>query len=417
MNQGTQFTDASDPTAKAWLWSMQNSTYTTKNPTHVFSTTGSLPVVLTVTGNNNCVSRISKTVNVPVPVVPDFTAISTCAGKPATFQENNTGGNDPAVSWSWDFGGQGTGSGSPTEHIFPTTGSYAVRMNTTRQSGCVYSAIKSVAISQAPRAQFTPSVESGGSPLTVGFTNTSSLATSYLWKFKDINNTTSNEFSPSFIFNQLGEYPVELIASNVFGCADSFTKVINVIMPSINVILTEFKLIPSGGSMKAQVTIKNAGNISINNPEVIIDLSGNASVKEKLVGAILPNQSISRTLSIDILTKNLHYACAELSAVGDNNLFDNRQCINLETETIAIQPYPNPAQDELFIDWINPGTESMHVIIYNASGQIVLDKKYEPVLLGLNQIKVNVSSLGAGIYFVSYFDGSVSRTTRFSIVR
>ena len=417
LNQGTQFTDASDPTAKAWLWSIQNSTYTTKNPTHVFSVTGSQPVMLSVTGSNNCVSQLTKNVNVPIPVAPDFTAISTCAGKPTIFQEKNSGGSDPAVSWSWDFGGQGMGSGSPAEHIFQTVGSYAVKMNSTRQSGCVYSITKSVLINQSPQAQFIPSTDSGGSPLTVGFTNTSSLATSYLWKFMDANNSTSTEFSPSFIFNQLGEYPVELIASNALGCQDSYIKMIQVVVPSVNAVLTEFKLIPVGGSMKATVTVQNKGNISMNNPEVIIDLSGGASVKEKLSGTILPNQSLTRTLSIDILSKNLQYACAELYTVGDTYLFDNRQCINLEAETIAIQPYPNPAQDELFIDWINAGNESMQVVIYNASGHVVLNKKYEPILLGLNQVKVNVSNLGAGIYFVSYFDGNTSRTSRFSIVR
>lgn len=417
LNQGTQFTDASDPTAKAWLWSIQNSTYTTKNPTHVFSVTGSQPVMLSVTGSNNCVSQLTKNVNVPIPVAPDFTAISTCAGKPTIFQEKNSGGSDPAVSWSWDFGGQGLGSGSPAEHIFQTVGSYAVKMNSTRQSGCVYSITKSVSINQSPQAQFIPSTDSGGSPLTVGFTNTSSLATSYLWKFMDANNSTSTEFSPSFIFNQLGEYPVELIASNALGCQDSFIKMIQVVVPNVNAVLTEFKLIPVGGSMKATVTVKNQGNISMNNPEVIIDLSGGASVKEKLSVTILPNQSLTRTLSIDILSKNLQYACAELYTVGDTYLFDNRQCINLEAETIAIQPYPNPAQDELFIDWINAGNESMQVVIYNASGHVVLNKKYAPILHGLNQVKVNVSNLGAGIYFVSYFDGNTSRTSRFSIVR
>jgi PKD repeat protein len=257
LNQGTQFTDASDPTAIAWLWSMQNSTYTTKNPTHVFSASGSQPVVLTVTGNNNCVSQITKTVNVPIPAVPDFTAISTCAGKPTVFQEINAGGNDPAVSWSWEFGGQGVGSGSPAQHIFPATGSYAVKMNTTRQSGCVYSITKSVAISLAPHAQFTPSTESGGSPLTVGFTNTSTFATSYLWKFNDANNSISTEFSPSFIFNQLGEYPVELIASNAFGCEDSFTKTIQVVVPTVNATLTNFQLVPSGNTLKVLATIRN----------------------------------------------------------------------------------------------------------------------------------------------------------------
>jgi len=416
LNQGTQFTDASDGTVKAWLWSIGNSSYSTKNTTHTFNSTGLHNVMLTITGNNNCVSQLTKTVTVPVAVVPDFTAISTCVNKPAVFQEKNIGGADPAVSWSWDFGGT-AGSGSPAQHTFTSLGNYSVKMSSTRQSGCVYSVTKSIPITQAPKAQFSASPEIGAVPLGVGFTNTSTQATSYLWRFNDANNSTSTEFSPAFIFNQLGIYPVELIASNSIGCTDSFSKTIQIVVPAVNAALSSFKLVPFGNSMKIVVTIKNQGNLSILNPKVIVDLAGNFSFTQNLIGTILPNQELTQELSATFLRSQANYVCAGVNVIGDNNSLDDRQCENLDTEVIVIQPYPNPAQNELVVDWIVKDDESLSLIIYNLAGQIVLKQKFEGLAPGLNQLRLNVSNLPTGSYYVSHPKGTMFRGSRFSIVR
>ncbi len=418
LNQGTQFTDASGTNVKAWLWSVQNSSYTAKNPTHSFNATGNQTVMLTVTGNNNCVAQKVKTITVPIPVVPNFSSVSTCAGKVSVFQETTVGGADPAIAWAWDFAGQTTGLGSPSQHTFVSIGNYPVKLTSTRQSGCTYSVAKSVTISQPPIAHFSPSTESGAAPLTVGFTNSSAQATSYLWKFNNSENTTTSDFSPSFVFNQLGNYPVELIAINNAGCSDSFTKRIDVVVPEINAVLTDFILTstPTGGK-RATVTVENRSNIALINPDVVLDLSGKAFITDKIVGTILPNQSITQTLTVDILPLHLLYACAEVQIAGDRYQFDNRACVNLNAESTYLQPYPNPVQSQLFLDWVNEDQQTLQITIHNSSGQLAMDKKYNTLLPGLNQVMVNVSDLAPGIYFVSYSSGNLFRNFRFSVVR
>lgn len=417
LNKPTQLTDASGSDVKAWLWTVNNSSYTIKNPAHTFSTIGNQSVMLTVTGNNNCVNQTTKTVVVPVPVVADFTSASTCAGTTAVFQEITSGGVDPAVAWNWNFAGQANASTSLAQHIFPNTGNFPVTFTSTRQSGCSYSLTKSILISQPPVASFKVSTGSGAAPLTVGFTNTSSLATSFLWKFNDPNNSISTDFSPAFVFNQLGSYSVELIASNAAGCSDNFTETIQVVVPAINAVLSDFILssTPDGGK-KATVTIENKSNITLVNPEVFLDLAGNSLIREKLSVIILPGQSITRMLTVDIIPRNLTYACAEVKVLGDNYQFDNRACLNLTTEPTYLQPYPNPAQSQLFLDWINENQESLQIVIYNSSGQIAMNRKYN-LLPGLNQVLVDVNNLATGIYFVSYSDGRIIQSFRFSIAR
>ncbi|MEQ1587063.1 MAG: PKD domain-containing protein [Cyclobacteriaceae bacterium] len=416
LNQVTQFTDASGTEVKAWLWSVQNSSYTTKNATHTFNTTGTQTAMLTVTGNNNCVSQISKAITIPVPVSIDFTSQNTCATKLSVFAETNSGGADPAVSWTWDFAGQ-SGIGSPAQHVFSTVGSFSVKLSSTRFSGCEYSVTKSINIIQPPVAQFTMTPESGGAPLTVGFTNTSLSTTNFLWKFNNANNSTSTEYSPSFVFDQLGTYPVELIASNSIGCSDSIKKDVQVVVPQINAALSGFSLTAnSDGTLMAMVTVMNRSNIPISNPDIYLDLSGLTQVKEMFSGTIQPNQSITRTLTSAIMPVNLNYACAEVLITGDANSFDNRECINLNSEIVFIQPYPNPANEIIYLDWINQDLESFRVIIYNSSGQAVLNQTYSDLLPGLNQVEINVSQLAPGIYLASYSAGNVSKSLRFSVV-
>lgn len=417
LNQGTQFHDASGSNVKAWLWTIQNNTYTSQNPSHSFNSTGDQSATLAVTGNNNCVSQVSKTLFIPTPVNIDFTAQSTCASKPSFFQETSLMGTDPATSWRWDFGGQ-QALGSPAQHVFQNTGNYNVRLYSTRQSGCVYSVSKSISVVAPPVAHFSMSPESGAAPLAVGFTNTSSGASSFLWKFNDANNSTSTLFSPSFTYSALGEYPVDLIARNANGCADTLQKIVQVVVPQINLAMTELTLFNNGdGSLRANVTIRNDGNLTIQNPDVYLNLAGKAQVKEKISGPVLPGQSITRTLATSILPTNLKYACAEVFVNGDTNQFDNEKCINLVDETVFISPYPNPANEIVYLEWVNTNLESLDLVIYNSLGQPVLSKTYSGLLTGLNQVELYVGNLAEGIYFATYITGNRTFSTRFSIVR
>jgi PKD repeat protein len=179
-------------------------------------------------------ARYRKHFRYLLPVIVDFTAQGTCATKPSIFQETTIAGPDPATSWSWDFDGTPT-VGSPVQHVFQNVGNYTVRLYSTRQSGCVYSATKLVNVIAPPVAQFSMSPVAGAPPLPVEFTNISVGASSFLWKFNDVNNSTSTLFSPSFTYTTLGEYPVDLIVRNTSGCTDTTQKIVQVVIPQINV--------------------------------------------------------------------------------------------------------------------------------------------------------------------------------------
>jgi PKD repeat protein len=418
-SQATAFTNSSSSDTKSFQWTIQNASYAVKNPVHIFQSPGTYPVTLLATGNNNCVSRVTKPVLVPVPPAIDFTAWRTCATQPATFQEVNVGGPDPAVAWVWDFGSGVINYSNPASHVFATAANRTVTLTSTRQSGCKYSVARTVPIIQPPVAKFSVFLETGASPFVVDFTNQSALATTYLWKFGDKNNSTSEQYSPSFTFTELGNYLVQLTASNEVGCFDVFEKSIAVVIPKINVALTGLRLEKVFGSEQYRpvVTIENKSNVAVINPDIYLELSGKTTVSEKMEVVIRPNQTAAFAFNLRIDPASLHYACAGLKVWADENYFDDRECVNLRQEVSMIPPYPNPANQQLILEHIATGELAIDVVIYNAGGQAVLSKTYEPVKAGLNQIAVDVSQLQDGLYMVSFSGGGVRQSFRFSILR
>jgi PKD repeat protein len=416
INQGTQFNDASTGSISFYQWSVQNSILQGKTPLpYTFKSSGGFPVTLTVTGNNGCLNQITKTINVPLKPIIDFTLQAPCTGHPTSFQELNTGGADPAIAWNWNFE-QGSGTGSPVSYQFPSEGGYTVTMNTTRQSGCVYSTSKNISISAGPVANFTPSIFAGAAPLDVIFNNTSTAET-YLWQFDDANQTTSTNDSPEFIYTQLGKYKVLLSAYNSLGCSDTLSTEIDVVVPHIDIAMNNFLLTsdPSSNSSKAVVTILNSGNIPLVDPEIFIDFGGNASVKEKISGLIRPGKSLVQTLGLQIVPRSLQYICAEIDAVDDINSTNNKRCISLSNEDVIMTPYPNPSTDgEITLEWVG-AQEDVTITIFRTNGEIAFAKNLDAISAGLGQLTINTSVFSNGLYLIQFTGNKATKAFRIMI--
>ena len=414
---GTQFTDASTGSIKSWLWKIDNSTYTFSNPIQVFGAPGTYAAELTVTGNNNCIAQTSQTIIVPVVQFPDFSAQSTCATKPGVFQDTTPLSTDPITSVSWDFGGQGSGSGSPAEFTFPVNGNFSVKMDVRAQSGCVYSVTKTIAVVSPPVANFTTSTDGGPVPLVVQFTNTSANAIGYVWHFHDKTNSTTTDTSPSFTYNELGEYIVDLDATSVQGCVDTFSKIISAVFPRVDARLTGLQFLrdPSSGEYQALFVIDNAGNLPLTDPTILVELAGKVNLKEKLNLTVLPGQSMSQILNYSFLPGGLEYICLSVEVAQDVSIYDNKECVNLTDETIAFQPYPNPVNGELHLDWIAANSGTAQLTIFNCTGAKSFDQSLQASAAGLNQIRLDVSNLSPGMYLVVVNCSGHKKTFRFAI--
>ena len=191
------------------------------------------PVGLAVNQSHSQFDNFCVNAEAPPPPAPvaAFAGTPTGGEVPLTvnFTDQSTG---DITSWSWTFGDGGTSTAQNPSHQYTATGDYTVSLTVTGPGGSD-DEVKTDYISVTctmPVAAFSGAPTGGDYPLTVDFTDASTDATSWSWDFGD--GGTSTQQNPSYTYNAVGTYTVELTATNSCG-SDVETKVdyINVTDP------------------------------------------------------------------------------------------------------------------------------------------------------------------------------------------
>ena len=274
IGEPTQFTDLSTTdgiTIVSRLWNINGQVFTEANPAVVFDQSGIFPVTLIVTNENSCEQSISGQVVVdPNPVV-DFVFNDVCVGDPLILTDQSTSVQS-ITSRRWVVDGQEFLDIEELSVIIEEAGTVEATLEVTVESGCIISSTQNIVITPQPSASFAPSTQFGAPPLSVSFSNTSSNASSFLWQFGDAAQNTSTEFSPTFIYNEPGQFTAQLIASNAIGCADTTTTIINVDFPRYDVELTRFVAVPNEENLQLIISIRNAGSLIVDDLDIEIGI-------------------------------------------------------------------------------------------------------------------------------------------------
>ena len=184
--------------------------------------------------------QIGLTITTALPPYVGFYGTPTSGYTPLTVSFLDTTENVPA-SWAWDFGDGGTSTTRNPSHQYASVSintSYTVRLVVTNSYGTSTleksNYIRALA-SRPPFAGFTYSKNTGTTPLTVHFSDTSgNNPTAWSWSFGD--GSTSSSQNPDHVFttaSTLSLFTVRLIASNAYGSSTStITKPIYVYGPT-----------------------------------------------------------------------------------------------------------------------------------------------------------------------------------------
>ncbi len=191
-----------------------------EEPMHTYTDAGVYDVSLTVY-SGSCVSRKFEPQYVRVDTAhADFvyTTDQICLPIGATFTDLSTN----AVSWIWNFGDGDSSTVQSPFHSYLTRPILFPSLIITDIHGCVDTAFSN-SFSNL-RADFTTSADSGCFPMTIQFTNASSLiADHFYWSFGD--GTTSTDPSPTHTYSQPGEYDVQLIITSIWAnCSDTLRR-------------------------------------------------------------------------------------------------------------------------------------------------------------------------------------------------
>ena len=205
-----------------------------KDLSHDYSKSGSYDIKLTVHHDSACFHSVTK----KVVVEPKHTALFSVGEHgdclPITVQYFDQ--SDHAVSWFWEFGDGSTSSDQHPIHVFNEFPEKEIKLTITTEDSCVMSVTQKNI--KPFRSEFELSQSVGCVPFEVSFRNVSNRSTSCRWDFGD--GHTSDLINPSHLYEQQGDYLVQLAVSNEFGCHDtSYFKYVSANLPQANFVVED----------------------------------------------------------------------------------------------------------------------------------------------------------------------------------
>ena len=142
----------SDGSITSYTWTFgDGETAASAAPTHIYSTSGTYDVTLTVTddqGDSTSVTHqvTASSVNVP----PTATFTSSCASLSCTFDASASSDPDGEImAWDWTFGDGETASEPTPSHTYASPGSYSVTLSVLDSAGAVRTMTQQVTVSQS----------------------------------------------------------------------------------------------------------------------------------------------------------------------------------------------------------------------------------------------------------------------------
>lgn len=236
-------------TKYSWVIEKDGQTFTDINPntSMFYDRNGTYDVSLTVTnGTGNCVGKTNTShqqVRIYENLQPDFTYIQDFGTYPyhVRFFDSST---DHPDQWNWEFFDKsgkliGTKADQNTVFDYTETGKYKVKL-TVRSGdfGQLIPVEKEITVYENIRADFTPNVTKGVSPLMVKFTDNSipsESITNWTWNFDD--GTTNLTKNPEHIFrlpDGIAQKPFNVnltVTNKSTGASNTTIRVIDVIQP------------------------------------------------------------------------------------------------------------------------------------------------------------------------------------------
>lgn len=245
--------DFGDGGAKSALW----------NATRSFTKPGTYVVTLTVTFPDGKTGSVKHTVNVYKKPEVKFvtTPLDGCTPLKVNFTDQSTAGDGTISSINWDFG-DGNGATGPTASYTYNQGmDIKATSIVTNSFGCTNSAEQIIKVKATPQVAFTSNSQGGcKSPVTVNFTNTTSLNTTssvpvtYAWDFGD--GTTSADMDPSHIYTTKGNFTVKLTATTAEGCTQTLTQPDYILIATMQADFTIQEKLCTGASLHFTNTTK-----------------------------------------------------------------------------------------------------------------------------------------------------------------
>lgn len=237
----TNLSTISEETIDLYSWNFgDGSTSILENPSHSYSAHGFYQVQLIATSNYGCLDSVSHEVEVyPLPQVA-FQPMPEEGCQPLSVTFDNQSTIEPGYfisGYQWDLDLGLSSQETNPQVVYADTGFYNIQLIVTSTQGCDDTLLVNDAVEVWPRptAQFSTEKERYHMFFpTVQFVDESSGATVWEWDFGD--GSVGYDQSPSYTYQEAGNYQVVQYVENDYGCDDEYSERV-IIEPAITLYI------------------------------------------------------------------------------------------------------------------------------------------------------------------------------------
>lgn len=207
----------------SYVWDYDNGNGSTAiSPSHIYNAPGSYDVSLIVSSPGGCSDTVVQTI-----IVEDITAAFSntptynCQDDCVIVDYTDLTTN--AVSWFWHFGIGTTSTVQNPSELICLTGEWTDTLFVTSQYGCTDEIYYTHNVINHPiESYIVPDSVRGCIPLSITFGDSiisDSAIVSWEWDFG--NGNTASGQNPTEVYTVAGEYTVQMIVTNSYGCIDT----------------------------------------------------------------------------------------------------------------------------------------------------------------------------------------------------
>jgi gliding motility-associated-like protein len=218
--------------ANSYLWNFGNGATSTQfNPIYQFPAGGNYTVTLTATSPQGCMDSITNNIHIVTTPTASFIPSPNNGCGPLNVNFNNTSNGYNISSYFWNFGFPANGPFSSAQNPGALTfqppllqdTNYVISLSVTNLCGTT-NFLDTILVHPLPIASFATTVNTGCSPLPVGFQNLSlGSPTNYIWNFGDGQFSTQVSPTHTFVYGPNDTiFNVALIAINACGSDTSY---------------------------------------------------------------------------------------------------------------------------------------------------------------------------------------------------
>lgn len=357
-------------------WNFGNNTNANiQNPTIYYSIAKFYLVQLDVTTDKGCSATIKRQFEMNDKPVANFSTSEFCLDNFGKVTDLSTVRRTTINQWNYQLQqAQYTDSSNLQNPSFQLNqlGDFNLTQIVTSAKNCKDTSSQNIPVRDNPKAFFNLETYLGAVPFAIKF-DTVTPSNNYNWSFG--NGDSAFVIKPSYAYTDTGNYTINLVIENQFGCIDSMHRMITANTPNLNLFLDTITVDQTNNQVRVGVVLINTGNNEINSVRMLANLNSSYRIEETWRGQLFPNDFIYTEFTSSVVlsgNQTNDFTCVEILAVNDISdldLLKNEICVKGTTNRLFLKAFPNPTTQDLFVEMVVPAKGDIVARVYDNMGK------------------------------------------------